>query len=43
MSMGSWYILITKLYESLKLSQRGEGGAADLLQVEERRRRRPRR
>ena len=25
MSMGSWYILITKLYESLKLSARGEG------------------
>ena len=33
MSMGSWYILITKLYESLKLSQRGEGRAAHLLQV----------
>ena len=34
MSMGSWYILITKLYESLKLSGEAQERATNLLQVE---------
>ena len=38
MSMGSWYILVTKLYESLQMSPRGEAGVEQVLQVEKRQR-----
>ena len=33
MSMGSWYILITKLWESLKISGQAKNGAQQLLQA----------
>ena len=38
MSMGSWYILVTKLYESLQMSREAKQVSGTVLQVEERQR-----